>query len=65
MAVGRTANTSKLGLERVGVQVNPSNLKILGHKRGEIEATENERIYAIGDVLDGVPELTPVAAKSG
>ena len=64
MAVGRTANTKSLNLDRIGVKVNPKNRKILGGF-GEVEKTSVPNIYALGDVLNGVPELTPVAAKSG
>jgi thioredoxin reductase (NADPH) len=43
------------------VKLNKSNNKILGGKDGELEKTDVNNIYAIGDVLEGVPELTPVA----
>ncbi len=60
-AIGRTANTKHLNLEKLGVKLNKSNNKILGGKDGELEKTDVNNIYAIGDVLEGVPELTPVA----
>ncbi len=40
-------------------------LKVIGGFEYEAEKTSIENIYALGDVLDGVPELTPVAQKSG
>lgn len=60
-AVGRRADTHPLGLESVGVQVNPSNGKIIGIN----EQSNVPNVYAIGDVLDGTPELTPVAILAG
>lgn len=47
-AVGRMADTDKLGLENLGVKVNPKNLRILG----KFEQTDCPNVYAVGDVLD-------------
>jgi thioredoxin reductase (NADPH) len=47
-AVGRMADTDKLGLENIGVKVNPKNRRILGKH----EQTNCPNIYAVGDVLD-------------
>jgi thioredoxin reductase (NADPH) len=47
-AVGRLADTDKLGLEKVGVQTNPKNRRIIGIH----EQTACPNIYAVGDVLD-------------
>lgn len=59
-AIGRNPDTSRLGLDAVKVQTN---------KKGEIvcvnEQTSVPNIYALGDVVQGVPELTPVAIQSG
>mmetsp|Transcript_5641 Transcript_5641/g.11248 ORF Transcript_5641/g.11248 Transcript_5641/m.11248 type:complete len:639 (-) Transcript_5641:116-2032(-) len=63
VAIGRQADTAKLGLDKVGVPVNPKSLRILPHNKWEQTACPN--IYAIGDVLDGTPELTPVAIQAG
>jgi thioredoxin/glutathione reductase (selenoprotein) len=60
-AVGRMADTDKLGLESVGVETNPKNRRIIG----KFEQTHCPNIYAIGDVLDKTPELTPVAIQAG
>jgi len=64
LAIGRTANTRNLNLKKVGVEINEHNLKITGGYKGEFEKTSVDHIYAVGDVLDKVPELTPIAAKS-
>lgn len=60
-AVGRESCTQGLGLEKVGVVVNPKNKKVPAIN----EQTNVEHIYAIGDVLEGRPELTPVAIQAG
>lgn len=61
-AVGRHAETEKLGLDIVGVSLNPKNKKVIVD---EGEATNIPHIYAIGDILDDKPELTPVAIQAG
>ncbi|VEU42580.1 unnamed protein product [Pseudo-nitzschia multistriata] len=60
-AVGRTADTAKLGLEAVNVETNPKNRKIVT----KLEQSSCPNIYAVGDVMDGCPELTPVAIQAG
>jgi len=60
-AVGRYADTAGLDLAAAGVEVNPKNGKIPCHN----EQTSVPHIYAIGDVVDGVPELTPAAIQAG
>lgn len=47
-AVGRLADTTKLGLQNVGIATNPTNHKIVG----EYEQSSCPNIYAVGDVLD-------------
>ena len=37
----------------------------VGEGIGDTEQTTCEHIFAIGDVLDGRPELTPVAIQAG
>merc|ERR1719309_1904616 len=61
-AIGRNACTSNIGLDKLGVKLNPKNGKIL-HDDGE--RTNVPHVYAIGDVLDDKPELTPVAIQAG
>lgn len=36
----------------------------MGGLQKEMEQTNLDHIYALGDVLENVPELTPVASKS-
>jgi dihydrolipoamide dehydrogenase len=60
LAVGRTPNTEKLGLESVGIEL---------HKKGYIPVNEHfattaEGIYAIGDVIAG-PMLAHKAEEEG
>lgn len=38
--------------------------KIIGGFQDEAEQTSVENIYALGDILENIPELTPVASKS-
>lgn len=60
-AIGRYALTKDLNLDQVGIKVE-SNGKI---KANDVEETEAPHIYAIGDVIYGRLELTPVAVKAG
>lgn len=62
VAVGRQAETSRLNLDAVKVNVNPKNKKIVVDKN---EQSSVSNVYAIGDVIDGKPELTPVAIHAG
>jgi len=60
-ATGRTAQTKNLGLENVGgIKISPT---------GKIVTTEdlmtNSNIYAVGDIVEGSKELTPVAIQQG
>jgi thioredoxin reductase (NADPH) len=60
-AIGRSADTAQLGVDRVGIKCNPRNGKIYCQN----EQTNIPHIYAIGDVMEGCPELTPVAIQAG
>uniref|UniRef100_A0A7N8YA67 thioredoxin-disulfide reductase (NADPH) n=1 Tax=Mastacembelus armatus TaxID=205130 RepID=A0A7N8YA67_9TELE len=62
VAVGRDACTEKIGLDKAGVKVNPKNGKI---PVNDEEQTSVPHIYAIGDILEGKWELTPVAIQAG
>uniref|UniRef100_A0AAQ5XDE4 Thioredoxin-disulfide reductase n=1 Tax=Amphiprion ocellaris TaxID=80972 RepID=A0AAQ5XDE4_AMPOC len=62
IAVGRDACTDKIGLDKTGVKVNPKNGKI---PVNDEEQTNVPHIYAIGDILEGKWELTPVAIQAG
>jgi len=61
-AIGRDACTGNIGLDKVGVALNPKNGKVL---HDAAEKTNVDNIFAIGDVLDAKPELTPVAVQAG
>ena len=62
-AIGRQADTDKLGLDKLGIKMNPKNKRII--PANKFEQTQCPNIYALGDVLDGTPELTPVAIQAG
>ncbi|XP_005387317.2 PREDICTED: thioredoxin reductase 3 [Chinchilla lanigera] len=62
LAIGRDSCTKKLGLEKIGVSVNERSGKI---PVNDAEQTNVPHIYAIGDILEGKPELTPVAIQAG
>merc|ERR1711907_527776 len=65
-AVGRHAVTKYLNLEAVGVKVDEKNGKIVGGDSapGYTEGSTVSNIFAVGDVLAGRPELTPVAIRA-
>jgi thioredoxin reductase (NADPH) len=60
-AIGRDADTSKLGLETAGVTVDATGKVITN----DAEQTSVANIYAIGDMAANRPELTPVAIRAG
>jgi glutathione reductase (NADPH) len=60
-AVGRKPATDKMDLEACGVDRTET-----GHiKVDEYQESSTKNIYAVGDVMDGGVELTPVAVKAG
>ncbi|VDK87662.1 unnamed protein product [Litomosoides sigmodontis] len=61
MAIGRDAVTDDLGLDLIGVDRAKSG-KIIGRREQSVSCPY---VYAIGDVLNGSPELTPVAIQAG
>ena len=61
-AIGRTADTEGLNLPSVGVKTAESSKKIIADEK---DRSSVENIYAIGDVSEGKPELTPVAIQAG
>lgn len=61
-AIGREPNTAALNLQRVGVEVDPVSRKIITDAN---EQTSAPNIYALGDVAQGRPELTPSAILAG
>ncbi|KAF3855764.1 hypothetical protein F7725_016487 [Dissostichus mawsoni] len=62
IAVGRDACTDKIGLDKTGVKVNPKTGKV---PVSDEEQTNVPHIYAVGDILEGKWELTPVAIQAG
>ena len=60
-AIGRYALTKELNLDKIGIKVE-SNGKI---RVNDQEQTNVPHIHAIGDVIYGMLELTPVAIKAG
>lgn len=62
LAIGRTPNTDRLNLTRLGVKTNNKTHKILTDK---YEKTNIDNIFAIGDCADSRPELTPPAIEAG
>jgi thioredoxin reductase (NADPH) len=60
-AVGRTADTAGLNLGAAGVVASPKNGKL----DTVLEQSNVPHVYAIGDVLQDKPELTPVAIQAG
>eukprot|EP00906_Rhabdomonas_costata_P009594 RCo013562 len=58
-ATGRTADIKGLALEKVGVAVEGGKIVTKN------EATNVPSIYAVGDAVKGVPELTPAAIRAG
>ena len=60
-AIGRYPDLDGVHLDKAGVKVHEKTGKILATN----EQTNVEHIYAIGDCLHGVPELTPSAIQAG
>ncbi|KAI1901079.1 hypothetical protein AGOR_G00056440 [Albula goreensis] len=61
-AIGRTAETKTLNLEKIGVALKKESGKVIV---GDNESSSVPNIFAIGDIAEGRPELTPVAIKAG
>ncbi|CAN0101594.1 unnamed protein product [Lampetra planeri] len=62
IAVGRDACTSNIGLDVVGVKVDERTGKV---PVNDVEQTNVPHVYAIGDILQGKLELTPIAIQAG
>uniref|UniRef100_A0A8D0GG26 Thioredoxin reductase 3 n=1 Tax=Sphenodon punctatus TaxID=8508 RepID=A0A8D0GG26_SPHPU len=62
IAVGRDACTRTIGLDTIGVKINEKNGKV---PVNDVEQTNVPYVYAVGDILDGKLELTPVAIQAG
>eukprot|EP00928_Gymnodinium_smaydae_P054552 TRINITY_DN382_c0_g2_i1.p1 TRINITY_DN382_c0_g2~~TRINITY_DN382_c0_g2_i1.p1 ORF type:complete len:483 (-),score=128.36 TRINITY_DN382_c0_g2_i1:197-1645(-) len=61
MAVGRTGCASWLNVEAAGLTPTKSGKLVCN----EEDQTTVPHIYAVGDVIEGKPELTPVAIQAG
>ncbi|XP_059712534.1 thioredoxin reductase 3 [Haemorhous mexicanus] len=62
LAMGRDACTRNIGLQTIGVKINEKNGKV---PVNDVEQTNVPYVYAIGDILEGKLELTPVAIQAG
>lgn len=60
-AAGRDPATDKIGLENVGVETNERGYI----KVDKYQNTNVKGIYAVGDIIEGGIELTPVAVAAG
>ena len=60
-AIGRSADTEGLALDKVGVKT-AKNGKIIAYDN---DTTDAKDVYAIGDVVEGRLELTPTAIMAG
>eukprot|EP00746_Dinoflagellata_sp_MGD_P165318 gnl/MRDRNA2_/MRDRNA2_94520_c0_seq1.p1 gnl/MRDRNA2_/MRDRNA2_94520_c0~~gnl/MRDRNA2_/MRDRNA2_94520_c0_seq1.p1 ORF type:complete len:523 (+),score=98.93 gnl/MRDRNA2_/MRDRNA2_94520_c0_seq1:60-1628(+) len=61
MAIGREPRTKNLGLEEAGVTVLPNGRVQVD----EFQQTTRKGVYAVGDIITGAVELTPVAIAAG
>jgi thioredoxin reductase (NADPH) len=59
-AIGRYALVEDMKLENAGVKITKEKIDVDSFSR-----TNVENVYAVGDVLHGKPELTPVAINAG
>uniref|UniRef100_A0A8C6BSC0 Thioredoxin reductase 3 n=1 Tax=Monodon monoceros TaxID=40151 RepID=A0A8C6BSC0_MONMO len=62
LAIGRDSCTKKIGLEKIGVKVNEKTGKI---PVNDVEQSSVPYVYAVGDVVEGQPELMPIAVQAG
>ncbi|HEV2200404.1 MAG TPA: dihydrolipoyl dehydrogenase [Bryobacteraceae bacterium] len=60
VAVGRKANTEKIGLEGTRVQLDRGFVKV-----DDFQRTGEPGVYAIGDIVAGTPQLAHVATAQG
>jgi dihydrolipoamide dehydrogenase len=60
VAVGRSPNTAKIGLENTKILPDRGFIKV-----NEYQETAEPGIYAIGDVVAGTPQLAHVASMQG
>jgi dihydrolipoamide dehydrogenase len=60
VAVGRSPQTVDIGLEKTKIEVERGFVKV-----GEAQETAEPGVYAIGDIVAGLPQLAHVGAMSG
>jgi len=60
IAIGRDAKTEDLGMEKIGVKLAQNGKVVCNNEQSSLP-----HIYAVGDVMEGCPELTPVAIHAG
>ena len=60
-AIGREPTTDSINVAAAGVEVNSSGFV----KVDEYQNTTAKNVYAVGDIIEGGIELTPVAVKAG
>ena len=60
-AIGRTPTTDAINISAAGVELNDRGYV----KVDEYQNTSAQGVYAVGDIIEGGIELTPVAVKAG
>ena len=60
VAVGRAGRTENIGLEKTKVELERGLIKV-----GEAQETAEPGVFAIGDIVFGLPQLAHVGAMSG
>lgn len=61
MATGRRPLTLEVNADKVGIKLDPNTQKVVSER----EVTNVPNVFAVGDILQGKPELTPVAIQAG
>lgn len=61
LAIGRKASTQSLHLENLGIATQPNGTIVVNEK----EQTVVPNIFAVGDAINGRPQLAPVAIRAG
>lgn len=64
VAIGRDADLSHLNLASINLAPNPKSGKLVTNSL-ELTAAPSGNIHALGDIIEGHPELTPLAIQSG
>ena len=60
VAVGRKPNTENVGLENTNIQLDRGFIHVNGYQQ-----TTEPNVYAIGDIIAGMPQLAHVASMQG